>query len=207
MLHRLPSDVQQADLQNHLVAAGRHRLEPTVRRILSELKKLPIEQIEDERLPTGEVFRVKKAENREEQIYFPETEETTAEIEVVEDLALIARLPNPFNSSRTLTICNGVHSRGVLGAVLTLTDETVRPANEKYIAKWLPVGRLRHARQGAGGVRARCWPRTCRTRNARVRVVVRRGDGGRVTAHGRRHTSDRASAPGTPIPVRARMPC
>jgi hypothetical protein len=49
-------------------------------------------------------------------------------------------LPNPFNFSRTLTICNGVHSRGVLGAVLTLTDETVRPANEKYIAKWPVTG-------------------------------------------------------------------
>ena len=137
VFHRLPSDVQQqTDLQNHLVLLGGIGWNSTVRRILFELKKLPIEQIEDERLPTGEVFRVKKDEDREEQVYFPETEEYDGKIEVIEDLALIARMPNPFNSSRTLTICNGVHSRGVLGAVLTLTDETVRPGNEKYMAKW-----------------------------------------------------------------------
>ena len=136
VFYRLPSDVQKDDLQNHLVLLGGIGWNTTVRRILSQLKKLPIEQIEDDRLATGEVFRVKKTENREEQIYFPETEEYNGKVEVVEDLALIARLPNPFNSSRTLTICNGVHSRGVLGAVLTLTDETVRPANEKYISKW-----------------------------------------------------------------------
>ena len=136
VFYRKPSDVQQTDLQNHMVLLGGIGWNPTVRRILFELKKLPIEQIEDERLSTGEVFRVKKGADREELTYFPEVEEYDGTIEVFEDLALVARLPNPFNSRRTLTICNGVHSRGVLGAVLALTDETVRPANEKYIAKW-----------------------------------------------------------------------
>jgi hypothetical protein len=136
VFYRLPSDIQKDDLQNHLVLVGGTGWNPAVRRILSQLSKLPIEQIEDERLPTGEVFRLKKDDDREEQIYFPMTEEFDGKTEVVEDLALVARLPNPLNSSRTLTIFNGVHSRGVLGAVLTVTDETVRPANEKYIAKW-----------------------------------------------------------------------
>ncbi len=152
----------RTDLQNHLVLLGGIGWNPTVRRILFELKKLPIEQIEDERLSTGEVFRVKKGEDREELIYFPETEEYDGKIEVLEDLALIARLPNPFNSSRTLTICNGVHSRGVLGAVLTLTDETVRPANEKYIAKWPTRTHLRCS-SGSPLCPGRCLPRTCRT--------------------------------------------
>jgi hypothetical protein len=47
---------------------------------------------------------------------------------------------DPFNYSRTLTICNGVHSRGVVGAVLIVTDETVRPDNEKYLARRFPEG-------------------------------------------------------------------
>jgi hypothetical protein len=67
-------------------------------------------------------------------------EEVEGRSELVEDLALLARLPNPFNSDRTLTICNGVHSSGVLGAVLILTDETLRPRNEAYLAQRFPEG-------------------------------------------------------------------
>ncbi len=61
-------------------------------------------------------------------------------LELVEDVALLARLPNPFNHSRTITICNGVYSRGVLGAVRTLTDNAVRERNEAYIANRFPGG-------------------------------------------------------------------
>ena len=39
-----------------------------------------------------------------------------------------------------MTICNGIHSKGVLGAALTITDETVRPANEEYLAERFPEG-------------------------------------------------------------------
>lgn len=140
VLHRLSTDVQQVELQNHIVLLGGIGWNRTVRRILSELKRLPIEQFEDDALTTGEVFRVKRSEDREEQTYFPVMEEIDGVSELVEDLALLARLPNPFNSGCTLTICNGVHSRGVVGAVLTLTDETVRSANERYLAKRFPNG-------------------------------------------------------------------
>ena len=51
-----------------------------------------------------------------------------------EDVGLLARVPNPLNSSRTLTICNGIHSRGVYGAVRSLTDTHLRDANERYIS-------------------------------------------------------------------------
>jgi hypothetical protein len=37
-------------------------------------------------------------------------------------------------SGRTLTICNGIHSRGVLGAVRSLTDKQLRDSNERYIS-------------------------------------------------------------------------
>jgi hypothetical protein len=60
--------------------------------------------------------------------------------ELVEDVALLARLRNPFNHSRTITICNGVYSRGVLGAVRTLTDNAVRERNEAYLANRYPGG-------------------------------------------------------------------
>jgi hypothetical protein len=53
---------------------------------------------------------------------------------IAEDVGLLARVPNPLNSGRTLTICNGIHSRGVYGAVRSLTDAQLRDANERYIA-------------------------------------------------------------------------
>jgi hypothetical protein len=140
VLHRLPSDVQQAELQNHLVLLGGIGWNSTTRRILLQLDKLPIEQVEADELKTGEVFRIKKDEGREEETYFPVMEETEGRRELVEDLALLARLPNPFNFGRTLTICNGVHSSGVLGAVMILTDETLRPGNEEYLARRFPEG-------------------------------------------------------------------
>jgi hypothetical protein len=53
--------------------------------------------------------------------------------ELVQDVGLLARLPNPYNRERTLTICNGVFSRGVVGAVQCLTDPELRKRNEEYI--------------------------------------------------------------------------
>ena len=47
---------------------------------------------------------------------------------------MFARVPNPLNAGRTLTICNGIHSRGVYGAVRTLTDAELRDGNERYIS-------------------------------------------------------------------------
>jgi hypothetical protein len=138
--HRLPSEVQQADLQNHIVLLGGIAWNRTMRRILSDLvTKLPIEQFEDARVADGEVFRVKRDEDGEERIHLPVTEVEGDESELVEDVGLLARLPNPFNFSRTMTICNGIYSKGVLGAVLAITDETVRPANEKYLAQRFPT--------------------------------------------------------------------
>lgn len=43
-------------------------------------------------------------------------------------------MPNPLNANRTLTICNGIHSRGVYGAVRALTDLQMREGNEKFIS-------------------------------------------------------------------------
>jgi hypothetical protein len=53
----------------------------------------------------------------------------------MEDVGLLVRMPNPLNSNRTITMCNGIHSRGVLGAVRTLTDAMLRESNEQYIAR------------------------------------------------------------------------
>jgi hypothetical protein len=142
VLHRLPSDTQKSDLQHHLVILGGVGFNSTLRRIQSELgERLPVQQFEHPELSTGDVFRVRDEASGEETTYFPTmTQVGDGVVELTEDVGLIARLINPFNSSRTLTICNGVHSTGVMGAVTTLTDETVRPENEEFLAERYPTG-------------------------------------------------------------------
>ena len=51
---------------------------------------------------------------------------------------MLGRARNPFNALRTLTYCNGIHSRGVLGAVRCLTDADVRDTNESYLEETFP---------------------------------------------------------------------
>lgn len=50
-----------------------------------------------------------------------------------EDVAHFYRSLNPFNRKRTVTICNGVYSRGVLGAVRALTDPRFRDRNNAHV--------------------------------------------------------------------------
>jgi hypothetical protein len=90
-------------------------------------------------LPGGDIFQVEAADGAKS-FYYPESEEVGGRKELVADVAYIARLRNPFQFDRTLTICNGIHSRGVLGAVRCFTDATVREHNEKYLADQFPEG-------------------------------------------------------------------
>jgi transcriptional regulator with XRE-family HTH domain len=50
-----------------------------------------------------------------------------------EDVAHFYRSPNPFNRKRTVSICNGMFSRGTLGAVRALTDARFRDRNNAYV--------------------------------------------------------------------------
>ncbi|GAA1572638.1 MULTISPECIES: hypothetical protein [Kribbella] len=159
--HRLPSEVSADHLSGHLILIGGIAWNRVTSRLLKVLDNLPIRQMSVRDLADGEIFR-----SRDGQEYRPQWEDrkdidpefdapSRAALEadqmqdawrgdkpreLVEDVALLARLPNPFNHSRTITICNGVYSRGVLGAVRTLTDEAVRERNETYLANRFPGG-------------------------------------------------------------------
>jgi hypothetical protein len=50
------------------------------------------------------------------------------------DVALLGRFANPLNLSATVVMCSGIFSRGTYGAVRALTDATLRPRNERYLA-------------------------------------------------------------------------
>ncbi len=119
------------DLSGHVVLLGGIAWNEITQR-LSEMAALPVEQTTDPDVETGEIFTVRL--DGDEQRFLPRWRDDSHSV-LIEDVGLLARTPNPLNSNRTLTICNGVHSRGVLGAVRTLTDARLRESNEEYITK------------------------------------------------------------------------
>lgn len=127
-------DVGADDLSGHVVIIGGIGWNEVTRRIL-ELTMLPVTQKEDPDSPSGEIFSV--VIDGEERKYLPRWSEAEPR-KLIEDVGLLVRMPNPLNSNRTLTMCNGIHSRGVVGAVRSLTDERLRDSNERYIAQNFP---------------------------------------------------------------------
>ena len=157
--HRLPVEVVADDLSGHLIVLGGTAWNQVTNRLQKTLNELPVQQVQVRDLENGEIFRSSDGhqfrpqwEEREDaelqvksakQIKTEQVEDAWRDgkrRELVEDVALLARLPNPFNHSRTITICNGVYSRGVVGSVRTLTDIAVRERNEAYIASRFPSG-------------------------------------------------------------------
>jgi hypothetical protein len=129
---RTPSEVERDDLSGHLILLGGLVWNEITGR-LSDMAKLPITQVERPSLDSGEIFIANiDGESRE---FWPQwRDEGEGKRVLTEDVGLLARVPNPLNASRTLTICNGIHSRGVYAAARTLTDAELRDGNERYIS-------------------------------------------------------------------------
>lgn len=131
---RTPPEVERDDLTGHVILLGGVAWNEITGR-LSEMAKLPVRQVTDAGLDTGDIF-IAEVEGEERQ-FWPQWADEDRKM-LAEDVGLLARVPNPLNASRTLTICNGIHSRGVYGAVRTLTDAELRDGNERYISMNLP---------------------------------------------------------------------
>lgn len=129
------SEVVADDLSGHLVLLGGTGWNEVTDDILRRLTQVPVRQMAVPDLHTGEIFAVghNKAERRFEPVW-------SARHHLLQDVGLLARVRNPYNSNRTLTLCNGIHSRGVLGSVRALTDARVRGANESYLAERFGTG-------------------------------------------------------------------
>jgi hypothetical protein len=127
---KIPPGVDHDDLTGHVILIGGMVWNTITGRVF-KMAKLPVRQVEHPDLDSGEIFLAEM--DGEEQEFLPEwtDDKRTA---IAQDVGLLARVPNPLNSSRTLTICNGIHSRGVYGAVRSLTDTHLRDANERYIS-------------------------------------------------------------------------
>jgi hypothetical protein len=128
---KIPAMVDHDDLTGHIVLIGGLVWNQMTAR-LSRLANLPIQQVERPLLDSGEIFLAEI--DGAEREFWPQWTDGDQKL-LEEDVGLLARVPNPLNSSRTLTICNGIHSRGVYGAVRTLTDTHLRDVNERYISE------------------------------------------------------------------------
>jgi hypothetical protein len=128
---KMPSEVGHDDLTGHIVLIGGVVWNEITERV-SKMAGLPVRQVEHPRLQSGEIFLATEADGTETE-FWPKWAGGEPGV-LVEDVGLLARVPNPLNSSRTLTICNGIHSRGVYGAVRSLTDIHLRESNERFIA-------------------------------------------------------------------------
>ncbi|MEV5961845.1 helix-turn-helix transcriptional regulator [Kribbella sp. NPDC051952] len=157
--HRLPAEIVADDLSGHLIVLGGIAWNQVTNRLQRVLNELPVQQVKVSDLENGEIFR--RPDGEEFRPEWEPREGAATELpsakqlksaqmddvwrngkrhDLIEDVGLVARLPNPFNHRRTITICNGVYSRGVLGAVRTFTDLAVRERNEAYVASQFPGG-------------------------------------------------------------------
>jgi transcriptional regulator with XRE-family HTH domain len=124
---RTASNMRADDANNHLVLLGGVAWNNKVARLAARLG-LPVYQARgDESEP--DIFMTRAGGDARrifEAVVSPEEE-------LLEDVGMLVRAPNPDNRDRTVTICNGVWSPGVFGAVRALTHDSVRVANETYL--------------------------------------------------------------------------
>jgi hypothetical protein len=140
VFYRLDSEVVSDDFSSHVILLGGIGWNKVTRRFQDATSQVPITQIAVDELQTGEIFQVKTSNGTDAQYFHPEFKDLGDGEELIADVGYLARVANPFKPGRTLTICNGIHSRGVFGAVRSLTDPSVREANEKYLLKRFPDG-------------------------------------------------------------------
>ena len=133
VFYKSSPEVKADDLSGHVVIIGGIAWNDVMKRLI-DLSRLPVRQEEDPAVETGEIFLTQTDEGQQK--YLPQWSTQTGAL--MEDVGLLVRMPNPLNSNRTITMCNGIHSRGVLGAARTLTDARLRESNEQYIARNFP---------------------------------------------------------------------
>jgi hypothetical protein len=124
-------DLRQRDVANHLVLIGGLAWQ-TVNPWFSRIFPIPIES-EDPAERGAIVVRDPDGGQREFRCLMDGDE-------LVEDVGFFARGENPSAPRRTLTICGGITTRGVLGAARCFTDWEMRQRNEQYLLPRFPEG-------------------------------------------------------------------
>jgi transcriptional regulator with XRE-family HTH domain len=123
----LATRLESEDLRSHLVLLGSAASNEAVQRV-ARLIDLPFRQVTEPEIENGEVFELKDSSSTR---FRPELVDDGGML--LEDVGMFFRTPNPYNISRTLTLCSGVFTRGVYGAVSFLTDSELRDKNNKVL--------------------------------------------------------------------------
>jgi transcriptional regulator with XRE-family HTH domain len=120
-----PDLLRDDDMQAHLVVLGNIAVVQSA--LEKSLLDLPVTQVGGV-LDDGEVFDVAGPDGVER---FEPT--FASDGTLVEDVGFLARMPSPINPDRTVTICSGVYTRGVYGAVRCLTDQATARFSQAYL--------------------------------------------------------------------------
>lgn len=130
------ADVLEADdYTAHLVLLGGVDWNPVTRDISRRLK-LQIRQCAPPSAGAGRGeheghFEV--GEDDQVRRYAPTLDRNDSRVILREDVAFFFRGSNPYNTRRTVTICNGIYGRGTYGTVRALTDFRFRDRNEEFL--------------------------------------------------------------------------
>ena len=123
-------DLTQRDVANHLVLIG-GLTRKTVTPWFSRIFPIPIEA--EDRFDRSAIL-VRDPDSGTER----EFKNTLVGDELVEDVGFFARGENPSAPRRTLTICDGITTRGVHGAARCFIDWEMRERNEQYLMRRFP---------------------------------------------------------------------
>lgn len=124
------SQLAPDDLASHLVIVGGVDWNPLAERIPELLPAFPVRQVSDGTDPRHACFEVSGGDNvAKHKAVLSDRDE------LVWDVGLFLRTPNPANLERTLTVCSGIYSLGTWAVVRALTDIQFRDRNEGYVKR------------------------------------------------------------------------
>ena len=120
--------LQPDDFASHLVILGGPDWNELARRIPKLVPDFPVRQVSDETDPRRAYFEVPMNDGVTKHGAVLSDDD-----ELIWDVGLFLRSPNPANRKRTLTVCTGMYSLGTWAVVRALTDINFRDRNAAYL--------------------------------------------------------------------------
>jgi hypothetical protein len=130
--YRTSDELRQDDYTAHLVLIGGVDWNEVTRDIF---RRYPMPVSQKARLTEDDLGAFTVQENGAERSFEPTLTRDGDRRVLTRDITHFYRSPNPFNHKRTVTVLNGMFSRGTFGAVRALTDTRFRDRNEEYVQK------------------------------------------------------------------------
>jgi len=130
---RLARELREDDYTSHLVLLGGVDWNQATKDVLALLDlRISLKRPDDVADVKEETYFEVREDDRPKR-YRPTVSRTRDRIVLQADVAHFYHGVNPFNTERTVTICQALFGRGTLGVVRALTDARFRERNEAYI--------------------------------------------------------------------------